>query len=412
MADKIKKTLNDDNIAALKAAPKGKRYDAWDVTVPGLSVRVTDSGAKTYCVTGKLPNEATARRFTMERVGIRPLDDIHDVAREWLRLISKGKDPRIVVRAAEATIVKEATADAENMFRSILTQFLAHKKQNVSRDFHQQLEAYLNTHCLPLWGDRQIGTITTKEMSQLVRRIASTRKGAAKALLTAIKTLFAWAASNGYTVGSAASIIVFADTVGTKGVRDRPLSVSELKAVWDGAVQLSAQFCAIIRMLILTGCRLNEVVDAKWSEIDLRGKLWTIPKERMKMGEKHVIPLTDMMIEVLLSVPRGAGDCVFSINDGRSPNKFQSKAKSLINTASGVKNWVTHDLRHTMRTMCSPLGIRNHIAEEMIAHAQPGVQGIYDHHEYLDEKGEGFRLWNAEVARIVGWERKVIKLAA
>jgi integrase len=273
---------------------------------------------------------------------------------------------------------------------------------------------YLKRCCLPLWKDRQFASITAEEIATAVRDCRNTSgKGAGRALLSAIKTLSVWAGSNGKAIGSAASIIVAKDVVGKKLSRERVLTSEELKKVWNGAALLGTPHCQVIRLLILSGCRLNEVAQAKWSEIgDLRGRCWTIPKERMKMGEAHAIPLTDMMIEVLRSLPRGTkGDCIFSVNNGKSPNQFQSRAKARITEAADIAAWVTHDLRRTMRTKCSPLGIPRHIAEEMIAHARPGVVGIYDLHEYLDEKRDGFERWNNEVARIVGWKPMIRRAA-
>jgi integrase len=186
------------------------------------------------------------------------------------------------------------------------------------------------------------------------------------------------------------------------------LEREQLKKIWNAQRLLGAPLGQIMRLLILTGCRLNEVALAQWSEIDLKAKVWTIPAKRMKMKKPHAIHLTDIMVDVLRSLKRGtAGDYVFSINDGKSPYRVQSRAKAYVNDVVGFSNWVNHDLRHTMRTNCSSLGVAPHVAEKMIAHTKKG----YDHHDYKDEMRDGFSKWHGEVARIVGWSPK-LKLVA
>lgn len=406
---KIKLTLNDQNIKGLKPAKPGTRYDAWDIVVPGFSVRVTDQASKTFSVSGRLFNEPTARRFTIGKVGTIALAAARETARDYLKLLSEKKDPRTVEHAKDTALKQEVAADDRGQFRNALAKFLAFKQDQIRPAYHKQMTAYLQDHCLPLWGDRQIKTITTQEIGLLIENVFDNNgKGAARVMLSAIKTMFRWAAGKGLTIGSAAELISPKQAIGEKVVREHPLANDELKKIWNAQRLLGSPLGQIMRILILTGARLNEVAQGDWSEIDLKARTWTIAAARMKMKKPHVIHLTDIMIEVLRSLKRGTeGDYLFSLTDGKTPYHVGTRAKEYVVDTAGFNGWVNHDLRHTMRTRVAELGVLPHVAEKMIAHTKKG----YDHHDYRADMRAGFELWHTEVARIVGWAPMIRRVA-
>lgn len=409
MAAKTKKTLNDQNIKGLESAPKGKRYIAWDALQPFFGVIVTDNGSKTFGVSAKLPGETNTTFLRIGKVGAIGLAAARKTAVEWLRMISEdNKDPRTVVHAEEAELAKEVAADDRGRFCNVVTKFVAFKALTKKPHYVAQMKAYLETHCLPAWGGRHIKTITAEDIGVLVEQVCENNgSGASRALLSAIKTMSRWAAGKGIMTVSAAQLISPKEAIGEKVVRENPLTSEQLKKIWNAARLLGTPLGQIMRMLILTGCRLNEVAEGKWDEVDFKAKTWTIPKERMKMGKPHTIPLTEIMIEVLRSLKHGNADFMFSLNDGKSPYRVQSRAKGYVNDVVGFSGWVNHDLRHTMRTRVAELGVLPHVAEKMIAHTKKG----YDHHDYKAEVCTGFELWHTEVARIVGWTPMIRRVA-
>ncbi|MGY4174957.1 integrase [Bradyrhizobium sp. USDA 4518] len=121
--------------------------------------------------------------------------------------------------------------------------------------------------------------------------------------------------------------------IGKKNIRRRVLSDDELRTGWQAAEKEPYPYGPLIRMLILTGQRQSEVGQASWSEFDLLKREWLIPKERMKMGEAHLVPLTQTVVDLLASLPRfTAGDFLFSTNFGIKPCNGYGKAKELSTT--------------------------------------------------------------------------------
>ena len=107
--------------------------------------------------------------------------------------------------------------------------------------------------------------------------------------------------------------------------RDRVLTDHELRAVWKAAEDIGYPFGAAIQLLILTGQRRSEVLEAEWSEIDLSGRLWTVPRERSKTDSAHLVPLSDAAADLLSGLPRVGARLVFTTN-GTTPFSGVSKA--------------------------------------------------------------------------------------
>jgi integrase len=173
------------------------------------------------------------------------------------------------------------------------------------------------------------------------------------------------------------------------------LTDDELRAVWRAAGEYP--FGAFVKMLILTGQRRGEVAGMRWSEVN--GDLWTLPPERMKGDAAHEVPLSGMAVELLESLPHvGGGDYVFSTTAGQRPISGFSKNKRRLRAGNG---WTLHDLRRTVRTRLSGLGVPDLISELIIAHRRPELHAIYDLHTYREEKREALEKWAARLLSIV-----------
>jgi integrase len=155
-------------------------------------------------------------------------------------------------------------------------------------------------------------------------------------------------------------------------------------------------------LLLLTGQRLREVSEMAWSEVDLDKALWTFAPSRMKNGAAHVVPLASESLALLRSVPCGSGKYVFSTCGGRKPISGFSKLKSRIDAAlpEPITPWRFHDLRRTMQTGLSMLGVPDVVAELAIAHSQKGLHRVYNQHGYLTEKRNAMERWEAHLRSI------------
>ncbi len=144
----------------------------------------------------------------------------------------------------------------------------------------------------------------------------------------------------------------------------------------------------------------------RWSE--LQGQTWIIPAVRYKTNLDHVVPLSALALSVL---PERNGEFVFSKNGHQAMGGYQ-RHKRAIDETSGVRGWVIHDLRRTARSLLSRAGVPSDHAERCLGHVIPGVRGVYDRHEYFDEKARAFEALAAQVERIINPQDNVVSIGS
>jgi integrase len=173
----------------------------------------------------------------------------------------------------------------------------------------------------------------------------------------------------------------------------------------------------LVQLLILTGARRGEIGTARWSEIDLPGRVWTIPAERSKNGIAHSVPLSPRTLAILESLPRihGGQDFVFTTN-GETPVAGFGRAKAQLDAAlPDVPHWTFHDLRRTCASGMARLGIAPHVVEAVLNHRNGtirGVAAVYNRYNFADEKRRALELWGAHIERLAsGAVDNVILLA-
>jgi integrase len=184
---------------------------------------------------------------------------------------------------------------------------------------------------------------------------------------------------------------------GVDNSRDRVLSDAEITKVW-GACR-DDDFGKIIKLLILTGCRRDEIGSLKWSEID--DGVLTIPAARSKNRKAHSLTLPPLALDILKSIPRREGrDYVFG-RSGQGFQRWSAYTTALREQLGEMPAWTLHDLRRTFRTGLGRLGIPSHVAELAINHTRQGIQAVYDRHTYQHEIASALALWSHHVAAIL-----------
>lgn len=196
----------------------------------------------------------------------------------------------------------------------------------------------------------------------------------------------------------------------TGAARDRVLNDLELAAVWSAC--LNDDYGKIIRLLILTGARRTEVGGMAWSELNFDDRTWTIPANRTKNGNAHVLQLPHTAWEIIEATPRRAGrDFLFGHSSGGYRNWGASK--EALDKRCAIPAWTHHDLRRSTATGMADTGIQPHIIEAVLNHTsghKAGVAGIYNRSAYMREVKTALAIWGDHVASIVGGEeRKIVQ---
>jgi integrase len=388
------KRLTDKYLKSLpRKAPKAGRLVIADTVAEGLSIRVTPAGTMSWQI--RYRPRRQARRVSI--VGPYPaisLANARQRAAEIVALAKKGIDLlEQEAKAAEAQRQGEARA---RLIRDVSTEFLKASERLKS---HRHRKGYMVNHVLPALGNKVVGSIRRADVVELLDDLEH-KKGLKQSTNRVRETLLAF-----FEFAIERELIDENPVSRTRrrkleNKRQRILSAAEIKALWDGLDSLTAPVSGFVRTLLLTGCRRENARTMRWSELDLDGKLWTVPADKSKNGRPYEIPLSHQMMTILNGMER-AGPFVFTRSDGSRPIGGMSDLKTALDHASGLSGWRLHDLRRSLRTGLAKLGIAEEIGERVIGHSRSKLDQIYNVHEYRAEKAAALQLWGDHIDRLV-----------
>src|SRR5262245_27941005 len=350
-----KKPLTDRAIKAVKPAPLGKRILLWDALVPGLALRVTDRGKRSFVLVTRYPGSMHPTPRSLGPYGAITLEQARDKARGWLKLMASGVDPAI-----------QMIERRQQTFQAIAGNYFARKaKDHRSR---KSSEATLVRLVYPALGARPIDTITRSDIVRLLDQIEDENGPVmANQVLGIVNRIMNWHATRSDTFRS--PIVRGMKRQGER-TRSRVLSDDELRAIWRALGEYRHPFGPMLRFILLTATRRNEAAYAKWSEIT--GTEWTIPASRYKTKIDHVIPLSQAALAALDGggqgnssgplLAAGNNDTFIFTANGKQAIGGLTRHKQAIDEVSGVTGWVIHDLRRTARSLMSRAGVNADIA--------------------------------------------------
>jgi integrase len=403
-------TLTQLTVDRLRPTP-GKTHDYhWDRLLPGFGLRVSSKNKKSYVVNARLGPKLLTHTIG-STLQITKVEEARQRAREFQMSAKAGNDPVAIRRAKIAQEkVEEAAAQAQAEADAFTVAVLFGEYISYSKARHKPGTAYENRRLLDRvlalsnFGDRPASSVTTAELRSYVNELRPGAQGEVERSnqLVALGRAFRW----GVDVGKVELNPVTGIKVPAKAAsRDRILTDDEIRRFWSASATLGWPFGDAVRMLLLTGQRLQEVSAMEWAEVDLDNRQWTISAARAKNGKANVVPLNDTAVQILTSSPRLA-HCrfVFSTN-GRSPIQGHSRAKRRLDAAMGdCPRWTLHDLRRTFSSGLQRLGVRFEVNESLLNHAglsRSGVAAIYQRHAWTDEKRQAMDQWGEFLARLI-----------
>lgn len=405
------------------AQPGARDQFIWDDSVAGFGLKVTPAGGKIYVFQYRLAlaglsAETAARRFTIGKHGALTPEQARKRAKELAAMVAAGTDPMDAAKQARASseatkkaIIEQRRLDSELAFSKYADLWLDHYENEKQRSASSVRLAgsILRNHLKPHLQDKPMPHIGRADLQSIIDSIPTKNKGMRRSVFAYASILFGWAASRGDVPRN--PLVDMAKPQAPKA-RDRVLNDHELANVWIATQLLGAPFGPFFRLLILTGQRRSEVAGINWAELDRSTALWTIPAARAKNGAVHLVPLSEEAVSELDALAGGSGwpknEFVLTTT-GRSPISGMTKAKNALDTLIGdagdtMPAWRIHDLRRTLATGLQRLGVGFEVTEAVLNHisgAKGGVAGIYQRHDWKDEKRSALNAWARHVAEIV-----------
>jgi integrase len=338
---------------------------------------VQPSGSKSWAVRYRYGGKT--RKATLGSYPVCDLRRARDKAVALLRTVSEGHDPE-----------RRRSGSVEDVAAEFLARHCKDYRPKTLRETARLLRL------LAPWHGRQIEAITRADVRSLLDRLTDTPVQANR-LHACINKMFRWAVSNDII---AANPVAGIKRPAKETPRDRVLDDAELAAVWRAANSIGYPFGTITQMLILTGQRRGEVAGMLWSELNLDTGIWSLPRERTKNARRHEVPLSVQAVAILRGAPRISDTHVFSFNGVASVSAHDG-GKVRIDAHAGVKGWVLHDLRRTTASGMARLGVSLAVIEKVLNHTSgtfAGIVGVYQRHEFADEKREALQKWADYVA--------------
>jgi integrase len=389
--------LTQSNIAKIRREAGDKDHIEWDEALPGFGLRVRD-GRCTWIVQYKIGDKN--RRITLGTTEQLTADEARD---GWIDPQSQEKRAgaaKILVNARDGfdhVVARvERREKAAETLGVVITTYLEARKPVLRPRAYSEVKRHLEKYWQPLH-DVPLRSVKRLNVTARVNAIARDN-GAVTANLcrASLSAFYRWCIGEG--ICDANPVAGSNKREDINGPRERSLSDAEAAAIWLATPD--GDYGNIIKLLFLTGCRLNEIGCLQWSEVNLETKTITLPATRTKNHTEHTVPLTDKAVAILEAIPRRVGrDLVFGV--GKGGFGAWTKAKLNLQAKSKTEGWTPHDIRRTVRTGLGKLGVEPHVAEACLNHLPARLIRTYDRNTYAAEKRAALDAWASHLSVVI-----------
>ncbi len=365
-----------------QAKPRAVRYEIKDSERAGLRVVVQPSGHKSFVYRYTGP-DGKYKKLTLGTYGTMTLAQAIDARRKAADALVEGKDP---------CTLKRTRANPDGTVTAAVARYKAQHVSTLRHATRGYVERELAA-ILDVWGARQLRSITRADVVRFLDDADPRGPNAVNCRLKVTAAFLRWCA-NRADIEASPAVGISRRKVRS---RDRVLSNKEIATVWHAADGAGGPPGALVKLLLLTACRRNEIAALEPSEV--QADAIVLPPKRVKTDVGHTIPLTTAMRRVLAKCPTG-GKYVLTGTD--FPVSTGSRAKEAIDAhAPGLAPWTIHDLRRSVATGLAELKVAPHIIELCLNHMPKGVAAIYNRARYADEVKAAFETWSCHIELLV-----------
>jgi integrase len=351
------------------SCPEGKVHvDYFDIQLPGFVLEVRATGGKTFYLRYR-DQRGTQKQYKVGAAQHLSADVARKQAQKMLGRIALGEDP-----AEEKKILRQVPTFAEFAADRYMP-FVKGYKRSWKTD-----KSLLRNHLIPRLGGKHLDQITKKDIIAIHhgRRADGAAPGSANRLLILMRYIFNLALKwelAGVTKNPTKGVPLFEEN----NKRERYLTKEEAQRLYACLLESDNEMLQyIVPMLILTGARKREVLDARWEDFDLARRLWRIPIS--KTGKARHVPLSDGVIRLLHTVPRFP-DCPFLVPNPKTLRPYVSIYYSwnTARKATGLPEVRVHDLRHSFASFLINAGRSIYEVQKILGHTQIRTTQRYAH---------------------------------
>lgn len=396
------------NTARMACLPGKAEAFFWDATLPGFGLRAYASGRRQW-VAQYRDGTGRTRRATLGDARVVELDEAREGARKLLSRVELGSDPQAEKQAARRAMRVSAFVEA----------YLADVEKRLKPRSFAEVKRHLEHHVKPLHQEavREVGRSAIVKLLDGISRDSG--PVAANRVRSSLSAMWVWGLRSGTIEGE--NSVVHVPKPGSEAPRERVLTDAELALVWQ-ATAGDHDHDRIVRLLMLTGARREEMAGMGWKEIE--GSLWTLPRARSKNGLQHEVPLGALALAQLPPKRDGRAQVFGEGKDGfsgwsRCKDRLDERIFELLRKAFTERQerepktdevacpkWTLHDLRRTLSTWLNENGTEPHVVEAVLNHvsgaARRGVAGVYNRAQYREPKQAALARWEKHIRKLAG----------
>lgn len=391
---RITRPLTNNEI--LKAKPREKDFTLHDGD--GLFLLVKTSGKKLWRFRYQRPNSANRTNLSLGAYPALTLAAARQIRDQHLSLLAQGIDPQ----QQQEMVSEQRQIELDSVFSTVAANWFQLKSKSVTPDYAKDIWRSLDKDVFPAIGEIPVQEIRARTIIEALEPIKA--RGAletVRRLVQRINEIMIYAVNTGLIDANPSSGVGVAFERPKK--QNMPtLRPEELPALMRSLVMsnLSVPTRCLIELQLLTLVRPSEASGARWEELDLDAKLWSIPAERMKAKREHIVPLSPQALNILnVMKPISAHrEHVFpSRNDPKQPMNSQTANAALKRIGYGGK-LVAHGLRSIASTAMNEAGFNPDAIEAALAHSDKNeVRRAYNRSTYLNQRVELMTWWGKQV---------------
>lgn len=386
------------NNEILKAKPREKDFTLHDGD--GLFLLVKTSGKKLWRFRYQRPGSSSRTNLSLGSYPALTLAAARQIRDQHLTTLAQGMDPQQQQEQAS----EQRQIELDSIFSTVAANWFQIKSRSVTEDYAKDIWRSLDKDVFPTIGSIPVQEIKARTIVEALEPIKA--RGAletVRRLVQRVNEIMIYAVNTGLIDANPASGVGMAFEKPKK--QNMPtLRPEELPKLMRSLVMsnLSVPTRCLIEWQLLTLVRPSEASGARWAEIDLDAKLWTIPAERMKAKREHIVPLSPQaldILEVMRPISNHREHVFPSRNDPKQPMNSQTANAALKRIGYGGK-LVAHGLRSIASTTMNESGLNADVIEAALAHSDKNeVRRAYNRSIYLDKRIELMNWWGAFVRR-------------
>ncbi|HDE1467026.1 TPA: tyrosine-type recombinase/integrase [Klebsiella quasipneumoniae] len=392
----ITRPLTNNEI--LKAKPREKDFTLHDGD--GLFLLVKTSGKKLWRFRYQRPVSGSRTNLSLGSYPALTLAAARQIRDQHLTTLAQGMDPQQQQELAS----EQRQIELDSIFSTVAANWFQIKSRSVTEDYAKDIWRSLDKDVFPAIGSIPVQEIKARTIVEALEPIKA--RGAletVRRLVQRVNEIMIYAVNTGLIDANPASGVGMAFEKPKK--QNMPtLRPEELPKLMRSLVMsnLSVPTRCLIKWQLLTLVRPSEASGARWSEIDLDAKLWTIPAERMKAKREHIVPLSQQALDILeVMKPVSAHrEHVFpSRNDPKQPMNSQTANAALKRIGYGGK-LVARGLRSIASTAMNEAGFNPDVIEASLAHSDKNeVRRAYNRSTYLPQRQDLLAWWGNSIEK-------------